>query len=172
MRLSTAFVLIGVALLVMGALAMANPFAASLAVTSLVGIVFMISGVAQAWVEFKAGPHQGRRRNGLVALLTIVAAVWLLANPLAGTLSLTILLGAIFFLMGFVRLAMAASLRGAPFFLLVLLSGVASLAIGLMVLFDVGAAATTFLGILLGIQLLAEGAALVAFGLIARHRGY
>ena len=41
---------------------------------------------------------------------------------------------------------MAASLRGAPFFSLVLLSGVASLAIGLMVLFDVGAAATTFLG--------------------------
>ncbi|MGI3163791.1 HdeD family acid-resistance protein [Pseudooceanicola sp. 200-1SW] len=172
MKLSTTFLLIGVVLAVMGLLALANPFAASLAVTSLVGVVFMVSGVAQAWVEFQAGPHQGRRRNALVALLTIVAAVWLLANPLSGTLSLTLLLGAIFFVMGFVRLAMAASLRGAPFFWLVLLSGGASLAIGLLVLFDVGAAATTFLGLLLGIQLVAEGAGLFAFGLITRHRGF
>lgn len=172
MKLSTAFTCIGLFLAVFGLLALANPFAASIAVTTLVGVVFLGSGVLQAWVLFKAGDHDERMLNGAVAVLTIVAGVWLLTNPLAGTISLSLLLGAVFLIMGVVRLLMSLALRGERFFWLVLLSGLASVTIGGAVLFDVGTSAGVFLGLLLGIQLLAEGIGLVAFGLVTRNRGY
>ncbi|WP_010137201.1 HdeD family acid-resistance protein [Oceanicola sp. S124] len=172
MKLSTAFLGIGLFLAVFGLLALANPFAASIAVTTFVGIVFLGSGVLQAWVLFKAGDHQGRGLNAVVALLTIVAGVWLLANPLAGMISLSLLLGAVFLVMGLLRVLMSLATRGAPFFWLVLLSGLASVVIGGVVLFDLGASTGAFLGLLLGIQLLAEGIGLVAFGLLTRQRGY
>lgn len=172
MRLSTAFLVIGLLLTVFGVLALYNPFAASLAVTTLVGIVFLGSGVVQAWVLFQAGEHAGRFSNAAVALLTIVAGVWLLANPMAGTISLTLMLGAVFLVVGLVRVLLSVSLRGMPYFWLVLLSGLASAMIGGVVLFDSAATVGAFLGLLLGIQLLAEGLGLMAFGLLTRHKGY
>ncbi|MBR9766480.1 MAG: hypothetical protein GYB53_23925, partial [Rhodobacteraceae bacterium] len=107
-----------------------------------------------------------------VAVLTIVAGVWLLDNPLAGMISLSLLLGAIFLIVGLVRATMSFALRGAPYFWLVLLSGLASVVVGSIVLFDMGASTGAFLGLLLGLQLLAEGIGLVAFGLMTRQRGY
>lgn len=171
MKISTAMIVIGIVLGLFGLLALANPFAASLAVTSLVGIAFLASGVILAWLLFNAGEHDGRLSNGLVALLSLVAGVWLLANPLAGTVSLTLLLGVIFFALGIVRLAMAMSARGTPVFWLILLSGLFSVLIGVLVFSDFASAATSFLGILLGIELVSEGAGLFAFGLIARRNG-
>ncbi|SNY41780.1 Uncharacterized membrane protein HdeD, DUF308 family [Pseudooceanicola antarcticus] len=172
MRLSTAFLVIGLLLAIFGVLALNNPFAASLAATTLVGVVFLGSGVVQAWVLFQAGRHKGRFSNGAVAFLTMVAGIWLLANPTAGTISLTLMLGAVFLVVGVVRVLMSVSLRGLPYFWLVLLSGLVSAMIGGVVLLDSAAAVGAVLGMLLGLQLLAEGLGLMAFGLLTRNRGY
>ena len=70
--------------------------------------------------------------------------------------------------MGLVRLTMAFRKRDTPLFWVLLLSGAVSALIGVMVFGNFGAAATTLLGLLLGIQLLAEGVALIALGFVAR----
>ncbi|MFC4669043.1 HdeD family acid-resistance protein [Seohaeicola nanhaiensis] len=169
MKASTALLVIGVLLIFGGILALANPLAASIAVTTLVGAMFLASGVLQAWFLFRDPGAQHRLWNGLVALLTIVAGVWLLTNPLEGTVSLTLILGVVFLIMGVMRLLISSRLSGTPFFWLMLLSGLASVAIGLLVFTDFQSAATSLLGILLGIQLLAEGAGLAAIGLFSRR---
>jgi len=68
-----------------------------------------------------------------------------------------------------VRLGMAWRLRETSLFWFLLLSGAASVLIGFLVVTDIGAAATSLLGLLLGLQLLADGIGLIALGLIARR---
>ena len=107
MKPSAILILVGVLLLVGGVFAFANPLAASLAVTTLVGIAFLAAGVLQAWAAFQGEAAMllgGRVWNGLWALLGILAGVWLLANPLEGVVSLTLLLGIVFLLTGIMRI--------------------------------------------------------------------
>ena len=160
--------LLGLFLIIGGVLSLANPFAASVAVTTLVGIFFLVSGVLGLWFVFRDATQQHRVWNGIVAAMGLIAGVFLLANPLKGMVSLTLILGILFLITGVARLIMAFRLRETQFFWLLLLSGGASALIGILVFSNFAAAAATLLGLLLGIELLAEGVALVALGLIAR----
>ena len=167
MKTPTLLVVIGVVLILAGMVALANPFAASLAVTTIVGVIFLLSGVIQSWLLFRDGTVHGRGWNILAAVLAILVGVWLLANPLAGVVSLTLMVGALFFVTGITRLMTLGALRGTPFYWMMLISGLGSIAIGVLVLFDLGQAATTLLGVLLGIQLLIDGLGVAAIGLFS-----
>jgi uncharacterized membrane protein HdeD (DUF308 family) len=171
MRGATILIVLGILLLAGGGVALANPFAASLAVTTLVGFLLIVSGGAQLFVALadRLVPHRGW--TGIVAVVALVAGVSLVANPLQGVVSLTLLVGIIFVITGAARLAVAFRLSETPFFWFLMLSGLASLLIGFLVFSDFEAAATTLLGLLLGLQLLADGIALVALGLVARRLG-
>jgi uncharacterized membrane protein HdeD (DUF308 family) len=123
----------------------------------------------QLWLAVTDTADRQRLWNGFVGLLALVAGVFLLANPLQGLISLTLLLGVLFLVTGLARLMMAFRMRDTPLFWLLLASGAVSTLIGIMVLGNIAAAATTLLGLLLGIQLLAEGVALVVLGLVGRR---
>ncbi len=169
MRTGTLLILLGIVLMVGGGLALANPFAASLAVTTLVGAFLLLAGVLQLGVALvnSAVPH--RLWTGFVGLLGLLAGLSLLTDPLAGVVSLTLLVGIVLLMTGAVRLGMAWRLRQTPLFWFLLLSGAASVLIGVLVAGNIAAAATSFLGLLLGIQLLADGIGLIALGLIGRR---
>ena len=90
MKPSAILIVVGVLLILGGAFAFANPLAASLAITTLVGVSFLLAGVLQAWAAFQGDAAMllgGRVLNGLWALMGIIAGVWLLANPLEGVVS-------------------------------------------------------------------------------------
>ena len=171
MRSSTILILFGVLMFVGGVVAVANPFAASLAVSTLVGVMLLIGGAAQLWVASADAFVPHRVWTVIAALIALVAGVSLLANPLQGLISLTLLLGALFLVSGIIRLSMAFGQRDQLVFWAFLLSGAASAVIGILVLANLMAAATTLLGLLLGIQLLADGIALISLGAIARRLG-
>jgi uncharacterized membrane protein HdeD (DUF308 family) len=168
MRSATILILLGVILLAGGLMALFNPFAASLAVTTLVGAFLVVSGAVQLWVALADPFVRHRVWTGIVALIGLVAGVSLLANPLQGVISLTLLVGVLFLFTGGIRLAMAFSVRESPLFWVLLIAGLASAIIGIMVFSNILAAATTLLGLLLGLQLLVDGIALVSLGLLAR----
>ena len=169
MKLPVLLIAFGAILVAGGLLALANPFAASLAVTTLVGIFLLIGGVGQLWAAYSAPADDHRIWHAVLGVLTLILGVMLTANPVAGTLSLTLFVGVLFLLNGAGRLAIALRLRQRRYFWLLLVSGALSALIGVLVLGNVAAAATALLGLLLGIQLLFEGAALIALGLVARQ---
>ena len=169
MKLPIIFFVLGAMMIVGGILALANPFAASLAVTTLVGIFLLIGGAGQLWAAFSTPEDPHRLLHGFLGLMTLILGVMLTGNPLAGTLSLTLLVGLVFLLSGGARIGIALRIRHSRFFWLLLLSGGLTALIGFLVLGNIATAATSLLGILLGIQLLSEGAALIALGLIARQ---
>ena len=168
MKSANLFTWIGIGMVALGGLALANPFAASIAVTTFVGFLFLLGGVAQAWLTFRAAGAEHRLSHGVIALLNIVVGVWLLANPLSGTVSLTLVVGALFLIMGVVRLMVGLRLPHSTMRPLLWLSGIASIVIGVLVFSDFQNAATSLLGLLLGVQLLFDGFGLIVFGLSGR----
>lgn len=168
MKPSALLILLGIVLVIFGVLALANPLAASIAVTTLVGIAFLLGGVIQLWLAFSDETNPHRVWTGVIGVISLLAGVSLLANPLEGVISLTLLLGVLFLVTGIVRLVMALRLRETPFFWLLLLSGAASVLLGALIFITFPEAASTLLGILVGFEVLFEGGALIGLGLAAR----
>ncbi len=106
----------------------------------------------------KAGFWSGLLGGGLIAALGFV----MLRNPDAAAVTLTLVAGAVFLTTGIARLAAATQVpeaRGA-----LLIAGGASTLLGLLVLFNLVDASYSLLGILLGVQVLFEGTAIMVAG--------
>src|SRR5947209_13151519 len=91
-----AFLIEGILLVVLGLAAMIIPPLASLAVTIFLGWMFLISGVAGLVLTFWARQMPGFWWSMFSAVLAIGAGIVLLARPVQGTLTLTIVVGAYF----------------------------------------------------------------------------
>lgn len=159
--------LLAVISLVGGVLALFNPFAATLAATLMAGWAFAILGVIQLVQAFQVRGWGGFVWSLLFGVLTLVVGISLIFNPLAGMVSLTLLVAVLFLIMGAIKLMYGFSLRPLSGWGWVLASGILSLALGIMILADFPYSATAVLGILLGIELLSNGVLflLVALGL-------
>ena len=91
-----AFLFEGILLVVLGLAAMILPPLASLAVTIFLGWMFLISGVAGLALTFWARQMPGFWWSLISAALAVAAGIILLAQPVQGTLTLTIVVGAYF----------------------------------------------------------------------------
>ena len=91
-----AFLFEGILLVILGLAAMIVPPLASLAVTIFLGWMFLISGIAGLFITYWARQMPGFWWSLLSAALALVAGIVLLAQPVQGTLTLTIVVGAYF----------------------------------------------------------------------------
>jgi uncharacterized membrane protein HdeD (DUF308 family) len=106
----------------------------------------------------------------LSAVLGIVVGLLLLARPLGGALSLTLLLIAFFIVEGVVSIMFALDhkreLSGQWGWMLV--SGIIDLALAMMIFAGLPSTAAWALGLLVGINMIFGGAAMIAMALHAR----
>src|SRR5258707_3808374 len=91
-----AFLIEGILLTILGLAAMIVPPLASLAVTIFLGWMFLISGIAGLALTFWARGMPGFWWSLLSAVLAIGAGIILLAQPIEGTLTLTVVVGVYF----------------------------------------------------------------------------
>ena len=78
--------------------------------------------------------------------------------------SLTIVLAILFLVSGIVKLIAGWQIKNAQYRLAVLVSGIASLVLGFIILSNFPVSAITVLGILLGVELISNGVSAVALG--------
>ena len=160
---------LGVLLVLGGVLAFLNPFAASLAVVSIAGIVLLIGGALQLWIAFSGdGSTGGRAASGLLGLLAVVFGVFLLADPLAGIVSLTLLVAGFFLVMGVVRAAIGLALRPRRGWGWLVGAGAISVLLGVLIALAVPQSGSTLLGLFIGIDLLSTGISAIAVALYTR----
>ena len=95
-----AFLFEGILLAVLGLAAMIVPPLASLAVTIFLGWMFLISGIAGLVVTYWARQMPGFWWSLFSAALAVLAGLVLLARPMQGVLTLTIVVGAYFLIEG------------------------------------------------------------------------
>ena len=165
------FLIEGILLAMLGLAAMIVPPLASLAVTIFLGWMFLISGIAGLALTFWARGMPGFWWSLLSAVLAIGAGILLLAQPVQGTLTLTIVVG-VYFLAEGVGTVMYAlehrrELTGRWSWLLI--AGIVDIVIAGIIISGLPGSATWAIGLLAGVNLLFGGATLIGMALAARN---
>ena len=164
------FLVEGVVLLVLGATAIALPLLATLALTIVFGWLFLVSGVTGLITTFMMRAAPGFWWSLLSALLGVAVGLLLLASPLSGALSLTILLVVFFIIEGGASIMFALDhkreLSGKWGWMLV--SGVIDLVLAAFIFAGLPSTAAWAIGLLIGINMVFGGSALIAMALHAR----
>lgn len=151
-----------------GVVALFNPAAATLTATTIVAWLFLAMGALQIVAAFGAMGLGSRLWIIALGVLAIFIGGWILSNPIAGTLALTWTIGLVFLLEGAVKLVLAFAARQSPYFGALLVSGAISVLLGGMILSRFPETAMTIPGILLAVDLISTGVALVALALRSR----
>jgi len=165
---SLLWIVIGVFSIVGGFIALANPVIATLTATQIAGYIFLFVGAIQLVGAFSAEGTGAKIWNAVLGVLTIWLGITVLGHPLASVLALTTMVAIVFLVTGIVKLILAFNLRGDGPFWLILLSGAVSVLLAIMVFANFPQSAATLLGILLGVDLISNGLALIAMGLALR----
>lgn len=148
-----------------GLLALFNPVAATITATTIVAWLFLFMGALQVVAAFGTMGMWTRIWTAALGALAIVIGGWILTNPIAGTMVLTWTIGVLFLVEGIVKLVLAFVARQSPYFWAMLLSGAVSVVLGGMILGRFPETALTIPGILMAVDLISTGVALVALAL-------
>jgi uncharacterized membrane protein HdeD (DUF308 family) len=170
---STLFLVEGVVLIVLGVLAILVPAIATLAAELLVGWLLLIAGVVGLFTTFWAKPAPGFWWSLISAVISVIAGVLLLIWPRTGVVSLTLVLIAFFLIEGISSIMYAVEhrkeLSGRWGWMLA--SGIITLVLAAMIWAGLPSTAVWAIGLLLGIDLVFGGAALIGIALAARKQG-
>jgi uncharacterized membrane protein HdeD (DUF308 family) len=164
------FLIEGIVLVVLGLLAIIIPPIATIAVTIFLGWLFLISGVVGLVTTFWARHAPGFWWSLLSAVLAIAAGIVLLAWPISGAVSLTLLLIFFFTIEGVLSIMYALEhkkeLSGRWGWMLT--SGIIDLVLAAIILAGLPGTAAWALGLLVGINMLFGGTAMIAMAMHAR----
>jgi uncharacterized membrane protein HdeD (DUF308 family) len=160
----------GVVLVALGLIAILVPLAATLAVTFLFGWLFLISGIMGLVTTFYMRHAPGFWWALISAALGILVGAMLLARPLQGALSLTLVLAAFFVIEGIVSIMFSLDhkreLSGR--WGMMMFSGIVDLALAVMIIAGLPSTAAWAIGLLVGINMVFGGTALIGMALHAR----
>jgi uncharacterized membrane protein HdeD (DUF308 family) len=165
------FLIEGIVLVILGLLAIIIPPIATIAVTIFLGWLFLISGVVGLVTTFWARHAPGFWWSLLSAVLAIAAGIVLLGWPVPGAVSLTLLLIAFFIIEGVLSILYAfehkKELSGRWGWMLI--SGIIDLILAAIIWGGLPGTAAWALGLLVGINMLFGGSAMIAMALHARN---
>jgi uncharacterized membrane protein HdeD (DUF308 family) len=159
----------GIVLMVLGAVAILVPPIATLAITILFGWLFLISGAMGLVTTFAMRKAPGFWWSLISAALAIAVGILLLAKPVNGAFSLTLLLITFFIIEGVVTIMFALDhkreLSGQWGWML--LSGIVDLVLAAIIFAGLPGTAAWALALLVGINMIFGGSALIAMALHA-----
>jgi uncharacterized membrane protein HdeD (DUF308 family) len=157
------FVIEGIVLLVLGALAIVVPPLATLGVTIFLGWILLISGAVGLAMTFMARGAPGFWWSLVSGGLGVVAGLVLVLFPVSGALSLTLVLTAFFIVEGLASIMYALEHKKQ------LTDRWVWMLLAAIILAGLPGTALWALGVLVGINMIFGGASLVGLGLAARN---
>jgi uncharacterized membrane protein HdeD (DUF308 family) len=166
-----AFLFEGILLAILGLAAMVLPPLASLAVTIFLGWMFLISGIGGLIVTYWARQMPGFWWSLFSAAIAVLAGLILLARPVQGVLTLTIVVGAYFLAEGVATIMYALEHRRelSQRWSWLLIAGAMDILIAVIIIAGLPGSAEWAIGLLVGINLLFGGATLIGMALAARN---
>src|SRR5215475_3266942 len=160
---------VGIFAILVGCVAILVPAVASVGTAIFIGWVLLIVGAFLVAAAFSAHSVGTLLWRMLWAVLTVIVGLWLILEPHNGTLTLTLVLGIYFLLMGVTRIAVAFVGRGQPNAGWVGLSGICGLIIGILVLAKFPSSADWAIGLLVGIDLIFAGWSLISVAQVGKE---
>jgi uncharacterized membrane protein HdeD (DUF308 family) len=164
------FLIEGIVLLVLGAAAIIVPPLGGIATTIVLGWLFLVGGIVGLLSTFGSRQAPGFGWSLLSAILAVIAGAVLLWNPLAGLVTLTYVLIAYFVAEGIFTIALAIAHRRELMgrWEWMLFNGIVDLVLAVIIVSGLPGTIAWALGLLVGIDLVFGGAALIAMALAAR----
>jgi uncharacterized membrane protein HdeD (DUF308 family) len=160
----------GIVLLILGILAIVVPQIATIAAAVFIGWLLLVSGVVGLIATFRMRSAPGFAWSLISAIVGIVAGILLLRSPVSGALSLTLILTVFLAIEGVVSILFALEHKrelsgrwGAMLF-----SGVVDLFLAGIIFAGLPGTAAWAIGLLIGINLVFGGSALIAMAVHAR----
>ena len=164
------FVALGVALLALGIIALGDVVAVTLFSVMLIGIAFLVGGVAQVIHAF-ATKHSGLTLvlNLIAGVVYVAGGVLIMQEPVTGSVWITIFLLISLAVGGVVRIVLALRHREVPGWWVLALGGAVSVALGVALFSTLPWSGLWVLGTLIGVELLVQGISWLQFGLALRR---
>ncbi|MGJ4942404.1 HdeD family acid-resistance protein [Bradyrhizobium sp. HKCCYLS1011] len=164
------FVAQGVIMIVLGIIAIIWPAVSTLAVDIYVGWVFLLSGVTGLVTMFFALTVPAFLWSLLTAALSLFCGVLLLWHPVAGAVTLTLVLIAFFIAEGVFQIAAAISYRDAfpGSWGWMVMSGLADLVLAALIISGWPGSAAWALGLIVGVNLITSGLAITMVAIAGR----
>jgi len=156
------FIFESIIFILLGGAAIAIPGLFTLSVELLVGLMFIAAGLMQLFRTFTVpGGGWVKFSTFLSAILYLFVGGWLLFYPLAGVLSLTMLLAILFFLQGLLEISWGISSRAMKNWGWWIFSGLISILMAGIIWYGWPGTAVWVIGLLVGINLLFYGLSLL-----------
>jgi len=159
---------LGISLIVLGTLGLWMSFAMTLATVIMFGALLAVGGAFQLLNAFQLKGWKSVLWHVLIALLYIAAGIIIFTDPVFASLSLTIALAWILIAVGVLRIFMAFQLRAVKGWFWPLVSGLISIALGVMILAQWPTSGFWVIGLFVAIEMVFNGWSSVFVALAAR----
>jgi len=161
----------GVIMVILGAVAFPAPTLATIAVDIFVGWLFLISGVVGLAALFSVRGVPALIWTLISAVLSVVVGALLIWKPVQGAFSLTLVLTTFFIVEGIFHIVASLTYRNVMpgSWGWMLASGVADLALAAIIIAGSPLSAGLVLGLLVGVNLITSGLALVMAAITTRN---
>jgi uncharacterized membrane protein HdeD (DUF308 family) len=163
------YMAIAVIFIVLGVLAIAEPFVAGLVAARLVGWLFIFGGVAHFIAAFSGGGVGRVLWQLLLALVYLVGGGYLLSHPLLALGSLTLLLAAILLADAVVEIVAFFGTRKVGGSVWLLINGLVTLLLAFLIWDQWPSSAVWAIGTLVGLKLLMTGFSRLMLGSAVRR---
>jgi uncharacterized membrane protein HdeD (DUF308 family) len=160
---------LGILFLVLGVVGLGRLFALSLAGALFFGVLIVIGGVAQFIEALKCKGWKGVAFHVLIAVLYVVAGIFVIQDPLAASVLLTWVLAAVLICVGVVRIVMAIQMKSSGSWFVPLLGGIASIILGGIILAQWPLSGLFIIGLFIAIELIINGWSYIFIALAARR---
>lgn len=151
----------GIALVVIGVVALLMPLASTLGVTIALGALFLAQGVVQLIHAVQLRHHEGNIHRFLAAALGIVLGTLMLWQPGFGMLGISLMLACYFFVSAVINWVYAQEISRENGRIWLYLGTAASFLLGFYIVFTFPLSALWLPGMLLGIEFVFNGMGLI-----------
>lgn len=164
------FLFLGIILVILGLAAISAAVFTTIVSVMLLGALLLVGGIFVLIDSFKFWWQKwtGFILHALMGILYIIAGIYLIQNPLLASVTLTLLLGIFYAIIGIVRIVESFTFRLIGWKWL-LFSGLISLLLGILILTNWPQASLYIIGLFVGIDLLFAGWAYIITSLTAKE---
>jgi uncharacterized membrane protein HdeD (DUF308 family) len=162
---------LGIALIALGVVAVLAPVVAGSALVIVIGFIMFIAGIVPIVRELKAEPSKERTMGLILGTITALAGIAVIGHPLFGLAFLTLLLVIYFVVEGVSKIVVSFRYKPAAGWTWLLASGVLSLIFGLLIWNQWPVSGMWAVGVLVGLNLLGTGLALVTLASTLKSLG-
>lgn len=157
-------IVLGIVLILLGGISMAAPLMVTIEIAWWMGVLLIVSGVAQVIHIYKHDPMRSRVGRIFLSALSIITGLLVMRDPLTGAYVITLLMAFYFIAAAIARIALAFERRRGAGKGWLVLSSIISLVLGVYLISTLSTSSMVIPGLFLGVDFIFYGIAFITAG--------